>query len=53
MKDKHSAELAEYKEKEKEIVSMKSTLANIQSKYDDEVRLRQSDQTLHEEEVRR
>lgn len=49
--EKHTAELAEYKDKDTEITSLKNSLAQLQSKYDDEVRLRQSNQTSHEEEV--
>jgi hypothetical protein len=41
----------EYKEKDKEITSLKASLASLQSKFEDEVRLRQANQTSHEEEV--
>lgn len=51
IKERHVAELAEYKEKETELNKMKASLLSLQSKFDDEVRLRQSNQTLHEEEV--
>eukprot|EP01127_Copromyxa_protea_P019810 TRINITY_DN6508_c0_g1_i1.p2 TRINITY_DN6508_c0_g1~~TRINITY_DN6508_c0_g1_i1.p2 ORF type:complete len:555 (-),score=147.55 TRINITY_DN6508_c0_g1_i1:21-1685(-) len=51
LKQKHILELAEYKEKDKEVAFLKESLAQLQSKHDDEVRLRQSNQTAHEEEL--